>query len=107
MNLRPSNGWKPRDTVKSLRKFRFVTGDGIKFRADFVARDPGGNWTAIETKTGSGAELTPGQTEGYPQLRTVGAFVDTRKLAAYGIAIGANVRMPVEVDLWSCPKCAN
>lgn len=46
------------------------TASGTGFRADFVARDPSGKWVAVEAKTGRGAEITPGQAEGYPALST-------------------------------------
>lgn len=86
---------------------RFLTAGGVEFRADFVARTPGGNWVAVEAKTGRGAKITPGQEVGYPALSSTGAMVDTRKLTQFGMPKGSMVTMDLEIDLWSCPICGS
>lgn len=40
---------------------KFVNSAGKGFIADVVARDPSGQWVAVEAKTGATARLTPGQ----------------------------------------------
>ncbi|BFU46686.1 hypothetical protein KRMM14A1004_49230 [Krasilnikovia sp. MM14-A1004] len=86
---------------------RFRTAGGVEFRGDFVARDPDGNWVAVEVKTGQGAMITPNQEVGYPKLSSTGAIVDTRKLAQFWFPQGSAVRMQVGIDIWRCPSCGS
>lgn len=77
--------------------------DGTRFRADFVARDPGGVLKAIEVKT-NGGRLTGNQMAGYPQLAG-GVEVRTDKLAGIGYPHGSTVKLDLEISLWTCPSC--
>ncbi|MBP2478606.1 RHS repeat-associated protein [Crossiella equi] len=86
-----------------VSEVRFKGSQGQVFRADFVARDPAGNWVAIEVKTGNGAGLTQNQRSGYNELASSGAVVNTSKVP--GLAKGSVVKMRVEVDMWDCPAC--
>ncbi|MEU2944289.1 RHS repeat-associated core domain-containing protein [Nocardiopsis alba] len=95
-----SDGYNP-----IVSEVPFTDSGGRTFRADFVARDPSGNWRAIEVKTGSGATVTPNQQSGYPELGGVGATLGSSRLEAYGMRKGDKVRMPVEIDAWMCPDC--
>lgn len=86
---------------------RFRNSKGDVFIADFVARDKYGNWVAIEAKTGRGATITVNQAQGYPELGSTGAVLDTSKLTGVGIPKGTNVTMRVDIDLWTCPICGS
>jgi RHS repeat-associated protein len=81
----------------------FTNSQGLPFRADFVAKDPNGNWTAIESKMNTGG-YTANQLAGYPELETTGARLAT-DLSDLGMPKGSIVKMPVETDRWWCPKC--
>jgi RHS repeat-associated protein len=82
----------------------FVNSQGIPFRADFVAKDPNGNWRAIESKTNTGG-YTANQLAGYPELETIGATLTSPKLEQYGMMHGDTVVLPVDTDRWWCPVC--
>jgi hypothetical protein len=81
-----------------------MSSKGKRFIADFVARDPKGNWFAIEVKTNSGT-ISPNQQAGYPELSTTGATLNTSRLSSYGMNNGDSVVFPIEFDLWKCPSC--
>ncbi|MEW1640208.1 Hint domain-containing protein [Streptomyces sp. NPDC093801] len=85
------------------REVRFKNSQGKVFRADFVAKNPAGEWTAIEVKTGKGATVTENQEIGYPELAKGGAILNTSRVP--GLTKGSKVQMKVEVDLWECPTC--
>lgn len=90
------------------REVRFVNSAGNVFKADFVARTPSGQWIAIETKTGAGAEISDNQNIGYPELdSTQGAVLDTSRLEPYGLYKGDRLSMPVKIDEWHCPACGS
>ncbi|NYH51431.1 hypothetical protein HNR06_001020 [Nocardiopsis arvandica] len=95
-----SSGYSP-----IVSEVPFIDSGGRTFRADFVARDPSGNWRAVEVKTGSGATVSPNQQSGYPELGGSGATLGSIRLEAYGLRKGDVVRMPVEIDAWMCPDC--
>lgn len=84
---------------------RFKNSRGVGFRADFVAQHPDGRWVAVEVKTGGGAQITPGQAAGYPELTSVGATLDTSKLSRFDMLSGDLVQMDLEIDAWECPTC--
>ncbi|MGC7101379.1 polymorphic toxin-type HINT domain-containing protein [Amycolatopsis lurida] len=84
----------------------FRTTGGVRFRADFVARDPQGNVVVVESKTGKRAKLTANQRIGYPSLHQNGAYVRSPKLRHLGLPQGTFVRLPVEFDMWECPECS-
>ncbi|MEN3611523.1 polymorphic toxin-type HINT domain-containing protein [Plantactinospora sp. ZYX-F-223] len=90
-----------------VSEVQFLNSKGRDFRADFVAQDANGNWVAIEAKTGRGAEITPGQATGYPELESVGVIVDTSRLEQFGIPKGSVVTMQVVIDAWTCPACGS
>lgn len=83
----------------------FTTRDGVKFRADFVAQNPNGNWVAIEVKTGAGASISDGQAVGYPALQNEGAVLRSSRVP--GLTKGDTIQMPFEVDWWTCPICGS
>ncbi|MEC3994458.1 polymorphic toxin-type HINT domain-containing protein [Actinacidiphila sp. DG2A-62] len=83
---------------------RFINGNGDVFIADFVARNPNGNWVAVESKVG-GATVTDHQAVGYPELTSRGAILNTSKLEQYGLKKGSTVTMPLEIDHWRCGVC--
>jgi hypothetical protein len=89
-----------------IEQVRFINSKGDVFVADFVAQDASGKWIAVETKTGAGADVTPAQEIGYPELNTVGAVLNTSKLERFGFVKGDVVKLPVTVDLWECPSCS-
>ncbi|WP_433335003.1 polymorphic toxin-type HINT domain-containing protein [Spirillospora sp. CA-294931] len=82
----------------------FRNSAGKIFRPDFVARDPSGNWVAIDAKTGTG-RLTDNQMLGYPELQGGGARLATDKLEGLGFNHGDVMSMRVEFDIWKCPDC--
>ncbi|MGW0703754.1 polymorphic toxin-type HINT domain-containing protein [Streptomyces sp. NPDC002867] len=83
---------------------RFINSNGDIFRADFVARDPRGNWVAVESKTGRGATMSDNQAVGYADLGNgAGAVLNTSRVP--GLRKGSTVKMKVEVDLWQCGSC--
>ncbi|WIY02956.1 hypothetical protein QRX60_03540 [Amycolatopsis mongoliensis] len=59
----------------------------------------------MEVKTGGGAQITPGQAAGYPELTSGGATLDTTKLSDQGLQKGSLVQMDLEIDAWECPTC--
>ena len=81
----------------------FTNSQGLPFRADFIAKDPNGNWTAIESKMNTGG-YTKNQLAGYPELETSGARLAT-DLSDLGMPKGSIVKMPVQTDRWWCPIC--
>ncbi|MGN9784927.1 RHS repeat-associated core domain-containing protein [Nonomuraea sp. ZG12] len=85
---------------------QFLNSQGKDFRADFIAKNPSGQWIAVEVKTGKGAKLTPNQEVGYPELNgRTGAVVNTNKLKGLGLPKGTRVSIKVEIDMWKCPDC--
>ena len=88
------------DIVKGVA---FKNSNGDTFIADFVARGPAGNWVAIDAKTGAGAEISPNQAIGYPELNSTGAILNSTKIP--GIKKGSMVTMTVVIDAWTCPVC--
>ncbi|MFJ3793305.1 polymorphic toxin-type HINT domain-containing protein [Kitasatospora sp. NPDC090091] len=83
---------------------RFINSNGDVFIADFVARNPSGEWVAVESKVG-GATVTGHQDVGYPELIKGGAILNTSKLEQYGLKKGSMVKMPLEIDHWQCGVC--
>lgn len=83
---------------------RFRNSQGKVFIADFVARNPQGDWVAVESKVG-GATVTDNQAVGYPELTSHGAVLDTSKLERFGIRQGDVMSMPLEIDHWQCGVC--
>ncbi|BEL03298.1 hypothetical protein Q0Z83_014890 [Actinoplanes sichuanensis] len=79
----------------------FTDRNGNPFRADFIAKDPAGNWIAIETKTSGGgasgrlagpdvvSKMGIDQVTGYYDLVHGGLTLATDKLSQYGFSHGA------------------
>ena len=86
---------------------RFTNSQGKTFIADFVGKDPNGDWEAVEVKTGAGAKLTDNQLVGYPELQNTGAFLDTSRLSQFGLNKGDWVKMPLRIALYDCPLCGS
>jgi hypothetical protein len=84
------------------REVTFTNRNGNPFRADFIAKDPQGQWTAVETKTSGGgasgrlvgpdvvSRMDADQVTGYYDLAHGGLTLSTDKLAAYGFSHGDN-----------------
>lgn len=83
---------------------RFINSNGDAFIADFIARNPNGDWVAVESKVGGGT-MTDKQAVGYPELTSSGAVLNTSKLEQYGLKKGSTVTMQLEIDHWQCGVC--
>ncbi|WP_367345821.1 hypothetical protein [Stenotrophomonas bentonitica] len=58
-------------------------------RIDIIGRDPTGNLSGIEVKTGANPKFTPGQLAVYPHLRGGGILTSPdRKINGLGLAVG-------------------
>ncbi|MEV4511574.1 polymorphic toxin-type HINT domain-containing protein [Dactylosporangium sp. NPDC049525] len=88
--------------VDIIEEVSFVTIDGTPFRADFVARKPGGRWEAFESK-GNAGKYTDNQEIGYPQLDYFGAEIRTDKVP--GLKPGDFIQMDVTSERRWCPVC--
>ncbi|MFI7598869.1 hypothetical protein [Actinoplanes sp. NPDC049681] len=80
---------------------------GKEFIPDLVAYNPTTKEWVPSIRRSAGADFTPNQQVGYPELEgTVGAVLNTDKLEKYGLYRGNRVYIKVVFDAWECPSCA-